>query len=108
MSLIERYTTHYSEELACKWCGLPLENDDYVYGGDVVCKGCYEMAYKGSTGIDYLIDLIQTGQTGSVVSFLKDLRNANVPPEEPRDLVDLLGEWIRGYFDEEYKEWVKF
>lgn len=100
MSLIERYTTHYNDDITCKWCGLPLANDDYVYGGDIVCKGCYEMANKGSTAIDYVIDLLQTGQTGSVISFLKDLRNI--------ECVEDIGAWIRGYFEEDYEEWVKF
>ena len=100
MSLIERYTTNYVEDLTCKWCGLPLANDDYVYGGDIVCKGCYEMANRGSTAIDYLIHLLKDGQLGSVHSFLQDLKNI--------DEIEEIGAWIRGYFDEDYEKWVKF
>lgn len=99
MSLIDRYTKP-DEVIECAWCGLTIPDDDHIYGGDVVCKGCYELAHKGSTAIDYLVDLLKSGQVGSVESFLRDLKNI--------DVIEELGEWIRGYFGEDYEKWVKF
>ena len=102
MSLIERYTEKETSGPigTCAWCGKPIYNTDHMYDLDVICPECDEVAYKGSTAVDYIIHLLKDGQVGSVISFLKDNRLD--------DWAEAFGEYVRTYFSEEYDKWIKF
>lgn len=84
----------------CKWCGRDIYNEDHIFDCDVLCPECEEMAYKGSTAVDFIIELLKDGQVGSVVSFLQDNRLD--------DWTEGFGEYVRHYFEEDYSKWIKF
>lgn len=84
----------------CKWCSRDIYNEDHIFDGDVLCPECEKVAYKGSTAVDFIIDLLKSGQVGSVVSFLQDNRLD--------DWTEGFGEYVRHYFEEEYSKWIKF
>lgn len=79
----------------CERCLTDVPNDDYIYGGKVVCKDCYEHAFMTETIIEFI-----EAYPKPFIEYLKESLTADM------DLVRNMLEDYCSWQVELYDKWV--